>query len=292
MANGYIRISQNDIIFDNDNNVVYWKNGGRILGEVVLCIDGNDDVHYYLKKTNIKKAILIDAFVPVGVQDYFLYSDSANFINVQINAEDFSGDGGGMGISITFLLPEGKYYTCKYVEANGDLKIYDAAGDGGQIGGGSGLPDTSAASAGDVLGLDSDKAPVWIPPAEAKIYLHTIKLKIDKSITINSTSYYITCICDLALYTSSNVVFTSTDFGHWLNNNNFTAITESLPVNGYANAQTSNKHCAFVLYGVFGNSTGDIYGDYYGLVSDNGSFEVNARSSTTMTFVSDTVHAL
>ncbi len=176
MANGYIRISRDDLVA-GEGGVVYWKNGGRILGEVVSCIDSDENVHYYLKTTNIKKAILIDAFVPVGVTDYMLYSDSANFINVQINTEDFTDIGGGAGISITFLLPEGKYYTVKNVEANGDIKIFDPAGDGGEIGG-SGLPDTLAASAGDVLSLDVDKAPVWATPASVELWQHLIFMTI------------------------------------------------------------------------------------------------------------------
>lgn len=135
MASGYLHISKEDI-FAGEDGVIYWKNGAKILGEIVSCIDSNEDVHYYLKSTNIKKAILIDAFVPVGVNDYFLYSDSANFINVQIDSEDYSSIGGGDGIAITFLLPEGKYYTIHEIDEGGNLRIFDPAGDGGQIGGG------------------------------------------------------------------------------------------------------------------------------------------------------------
>ena len=135
MASGYLHISKEDI-FAGEDGVIYWKNGAKILGEIVSCIDSNEDVHYYLKSTNIKKAILIDAFVPVGVNDYFLYSDSANFINVQIDSEDYSSIGGGDGIAITFLLPEGKYYTIHEIDEGGNLRIFDPSGDGGQIGGG------------------------------------------------------------------------------------------------------------------------------------------------------------
>lgn len=193
MASGYIHISRKDVVFDNDNNVVYWKNGARYLGEIAKAVlnpgEETEVVKYYLKSAVTKKAILIDAGVVVGGGDYYFITDDANFINVRIETADFSSDGGGDGVTVTFLLPESKYYTVYYVEENGDIKLYDVDGDAGTLIPDA-LPDVTDATAGDALVLDADKKPTWdaIPtPTIPKKYLHNIMVKYSTSSDFSAT---------------------------------------------------------------------------------------------------------
>lgn len=135
MANGYLRIKKTDIF--EDDGVVYWKNGANILGNVVKCVDSEETEHYYIESLKTRKAILLDDGVKIGGGDFGFESTNGNFILVTTDVVDFSDIGGGNGISITFTFGN-KYYTVTTPENNGDLKIYDPDGEGGETGGGGG----------------------------------------------------------------------------------------------------------------------------------------------------------
>lgn len=134
MANGYLLIKKTDIY--EDDGVIYWKNGANIIGNVVKCVDSDEAEHYYIESLKTRKAILLEDGVKIGGGDFGFESTNGNFILVTTDEVDFSDIGGGNGVSITFTFGS-KYYTVTLPEDNGDLKIYDPDGEGGEIGGGS-----------------------------------------------------------------------------------------------------------------------------------------------------------
>lgn len=136
MANGYLRIKKADI-YEN-NGITYWKNGANIIGNVVKCVDSDETEHYYIESLKTKKAILLDDDVKIGGGDFGFESTNGNFILVTTGEVDFSNIGGGNGVSITFTFGN-RYYTVTLPEDNGDLKIYDPDGEGGETGGNSAI---------------------------------------------------------------------------------------------------------------------------------------------------------
>lgn len=182
MANGYLRIKKADI-YEN-NGVTYWKNGANIIGNVVKCVDSDEAEHYYIESLKTRKAILLDDDVKIGGGDFGFESTNGNFILITTDEVNFSDIGGGDGVSITFTFGN-KYYTVTLPEDNGDLKIYDPDGEGGETGADP-LPDVTDASAGDALVLDENKIPVW-SSVGGKKYLHNIMVKYSTSSDFSAT---------------------------------------------------------------------------------------------------------
>ncbi len=275
MANGYIHISRKDVIFDNDNNVVYWKNGARYLGEIAKAVlnqgEETEVAKYYLKSAVTKKAILIDAGVIVGGGDYYFITDDANFINVRIETADFSSDGGGDGVTVTFLLPESKYYTVYYVEENGDIKLYDADGDAGSLVD-SGLPDTADATAGDALILDADKMPTWdaIPaPIIPKKYIHYLY--------IFSSGYYLFT----ASYIDDKSSIVKKDFFEYIYNNGFTEMTNFYP--GVTGAFPVNSDISRIWCGAYSSNGASCSGVFIKNDGTLGDFSIASATFTIKT---------